>query len=130
MYLFLQAPLLLFFFRFHQLIPVSSKFSGEIRKLLKGFQPSRNVRLIRLEVTNVLKEALHNCVPHVRLRYCKQFSITAEHYLNNVSILRSSKVVVPSALIMNYQENEGILRPLVNLSYMLLNNSLVLCPYE
>lgn len=44
--------------------------------------------------------------------------------------MRSSKAVVPSTLIMNYQENEGFLRHLKNFCDLLLSDSLVLCPFE
>ena len=73
---------------------------------------------------------LNNCVPQVCLRYSKQVTVPAEHDLNNVAILRSSKAVVPSAFIMNYLENEGIVGLLVNFNDLLFGDSLVLCPYE
>jgi hypothetical protein len=44
--------------------------------------------------------------------------------------LRSCKDVVPSVFIMNNLDNEGILGLLVNFLDLLLNDSLVLCPYE
>jgi hypothetical protein len=76
------------------------------------------------------KEVLNNCVPQVCLRYSKQVTVTAEQDLNNVAIMRSSKAVVFSALIMNYLENEGILSLLAYFNDLLLSDSLVLCPYE
>jgi hypothetical protein len=44
--------------------------------------------------------------------------------------LRSCKDVVPSVFIMNNLENEGILGLLVNFLDLLINDSLVFCPYE
>jgi hypothetical protein len=120
----------LFLLSFHQLGPVSSEAAGEIRKVLEGVQAGLNIRLVGFEVSNVPKEMLNYSVPQICLRYSKQVTVPAEHDLNNVDILRSSKVVVPSAFIMNYLENEGIVGLLVNFNDLLLNDSLVLCPYE
>jgi hypothetical protein len=120
----------LFLLGFHQIRPVSAEAAREVRKVLKGVQAGPNVRLVGLEVSNVPKEVLNNCVPQVCPRYFKQVMVPAEHDLNNVAILRSSKVVVPSAFIMNYQENEGLVGLLVNFNDLLLGDSLVLCPYE
>ena len=73
---------------------------------------------------------MNNYIPQIRLRYIEQVSVTAEHDLNNVAILRSSKAIVLSALIMNYLENEGIVRLLINFNDLLLNFSLMLRPCE
>ena len=59
-----------------------------------------------------------------------QVSVTGDHDLYDVAILFSSKIVVTFSLIMNNHEDEWILRFLMNLSDVLLDNFLMLGSFE
>ena len=59
-----------------------------------------------------------------------QVTVTGDHDLYNFAILLSTKIVVTSTFIMNYQEDEWILCFLMNLSYVLLDNFLMLGSIE
>ena len=59
-----------------------------------------------------------------------QVTVTGDHDLYNVAILLSTIIVVSFTFIMNYQEDEWILCFLMNLSYVLLDNFLMLGSFE
>ena len=59
-----------------------------------------------------------------------QVSVTGEHDFYNVTVLFSSKGVVTFSLAVNEQEDEWILRFLMNLNDMFLDNFLMLGTFE
>lgn len=73
---------------------------------------------------------LDNSFPHIFQRQAMQVTITGDHDLYDVAILLSSKAIVTFSFIVNYQEDEWILRFLMNLSDMLLDNFLMLGTFE
>lgn len=59
-----------------------------------------------------------------------QVSVTGEHDLYNVAVLFSGKGVVTFSLAVNEQEDEWILRFLMNLNDVFLDNFLMLGTFE
>jgi len=119
-----------FFLDIHGLPPEGLETPGEIGKVLEWVQPGRDIPLISLEISNVLKIMLGNSIPQIFLRQSMQVSVTGYHDLYDVAILFSSKIVVTFSLIMNNHEDEWILRFLMNLSDVLLDNFLMLGSFE
>ena len=71
-----------------------------------------------------------NSFPQIFLRQSMQVTVTGDHDLYDVAILLSCKIVVTFSFIVNYQEDEWILRFLMNLSDVLLDNFLMLGSFE
>jgi hypothetical protein len=59
-----------------------------------------------------------------------QVTVTGDHDLYDVAILLSCKIVVTFSFIMNNQEDEWILRFLMNLGDVLLDSFLMLGSFE
>jgi hypothetical protein len=73
---------------------------------------------------------LHNSIPQIFLRYSMQVSVTGEHDFYNVAVLISSKGVFSFSIAVNEQEDEWILRFLMNLIDVFLENFLMLGTFE